>query len=150
MEYFVFFLTYVSTAARELSKDDLNELLAQCRENNAKLGITGMLLYKDGNFMQVLEGEETVVRSIYAKISGDPAATGHRGGAAVPGLVHGITEPGIAGCRLHPRLQRVLEHAPDRPGVLQKPRPSSEALALLQEKHVNRGFGPLKYAKDGF
>ena len=76
MEYFVFFLTYVSTATRELSQDDLNELLAQCRKNNAKLGITGMLLYKDGNFMQVLEGEETAVRSIYAKISGDPRHKG--------------------------------------------------------------------------
>ena len=76
MEYFVFFLTYVSTATRELSQDDLNELLAQCRKNNAKRGITGMLLYKDGNFMQVLEGEETAVRSIYAKISGDPRHKG--------------------------------------------------------------------------
>ena len=49
-----------------------NELLEQCRENNAKLGITGMLLYKDCNFMQVLEGEESTVREIYAKIGSDP------------------------------------------------------------------------------
>ena len=72
----MFFLTYASTATQDLSKDDLNELLAQCRKNNAELGITGMLLYKDGNFMQVLEGEESTVRSLYAKISGDPRHKG--------------------------------------------------------------------------
>ena len=72
----MFFLTYVSTANQDLSKADLNELLAQCRRNNARLGITGMLLYKDGNFMQVLEGEESAVRSIYAKIGGDPRHKG--------------------------------------------------------------------------
>lgn len=72
----MFFLTYVSTANQHLSKDDLNELLAQCRENNARLGITGMLLYKEGNFMQALEGEEGAVRSLYAKIARDPR---HRG-----------------------------------------------------------------------
>ena len=70
------YLTYVSTASRDLSKDDLDELLAQCRKNNAELGVTGMLLYKDGNFMQVLEGEESAVRSLYAKISNDPRHKG--------------------------------------------------------------------------
>ena len=76
MEYLVFFLTYASTATWHLSKSDLNELLAQCRKNNANLGITGLMLYKDGNFMQVLEGEESMVRSIYAKISSDPRHKG--------------------------------------------------------------------------
>ncbi|QIN80232.1 hypothetical protein GBA65_18810 [Rubrobacter marinus] len=72
----MFFLTYASTATQDLSKADLNELLAQCRKNNADLGVTGMLLYKDGNFMQVLEGEESTVRSLYAKIGGDPRHKG--------------------------------------------------------------------------
>ncbi len=72
----MFFLTYASTATRGLSKADLNELLAQCRKNNAELGITGMLLYKGGNFMQVLEGEESTVRSLYAKIGSDPRHKG--------------------------------------------------------------------------
>jgi hypothetical protein len=31
-----------------------------------------MLLYKDGNFLQVLEGEEETVRNLYTKIGGDP------------------------------------------------------------------------------
>ena len=39
-------------------------------------GITGMLLYNDGNFMQVLEGEEEGVRDLFGKITRDPR---HRG-----------------------------------------------------------------------
>ena len=72
----MFHLTYVSSAAQEFSKADLNELLAQCRENNMRLGITGMLLYKDGNFMQILEGDKDTVRGLYTKISADPRHTG--------------------------------------------------------------------------
>jgi hypothetical protein len=72
----MFFLVYVSSAVRPFSPSELTDLLAKCHENNAKLGITGMLLYKDGNFMQVLEGEEEAVRTLYAKIGHDPR---HRG-----------------------------------------------------------------------
>jgi hypothetical protein len=35
-----------------------------------------MLLYKDGNFMQVLEGEEAVIRALHAKIDADPRHEG--------------------------------------------------------------------------
>ena len=47
-------------------------LLEHARRNNEKAGVTGMLLYKDGNFMQVLEGEERVVQALSAKIGRDP------------------------------------------------------------------------------
>ena len=72
----MFFLVYASSAARPFSESDLSDLLATSRENNARAGITGMLLYKDGNFMQVLEGEEGAVRELYEKIGIDPR---HRG-----------------------------------------------------------------------
>ncbi len=67
----MFFLVYVSSATRPFSGEDLRVLLETCRKNNAELGVTGMLLYKDGNFMQVLEGDERKVRTLYEKISGD-------------------------------------------------------------------------------
>ena len=67
-----FFLVYVSSATTLPSPADLVDLLKQSRETNLKLGITGMLLYKDGSFMQVLEGEENAVRSLYNKIERDP------------------------------------------------------------------------------
>lgn len=47
-------------------------MLEQARVKNERLHITGMLLYKDGNFMQLLEGEEPVVRELYATITQDP------------------------------------------------------------------------------
>ncbi len=68
----MFFLVYVSSATRPFSGEDLRALLETCRKNNAELGVTGMLLYKDGNFMQVLEGDEDAVRGLYERIAADP------------------------------------------------------------------------------
>jgi len=72
----MFSLIYVSSAVRTFSQSQLIDLLVQSRENNTSLGITGMLLYKGGNFMQVLEGEEDAVTALYAAIGRDPR---HRG-----------------------------------------------------------------------
>jgi hypothetical protein len=69
-------LTYVSSASELLGPDDLLGLLAQSRESNQRRGITGMLLYRDGNILQCLEGPEPEVRSAYDAISRDPR---HRG-----------------------------------------------------------------------
>jgi hypothetical protein len=72
----MFSLVYISSTVRTLSASELGDLLEQSHKNNAALNVTGMLLYKDGNVMQVLEGEEPVVRALYAKIGRDPR---HRG-----------------------------------------------------------------------
>lgn len=72
----MFFLVYASSAIQPFSRPDLEDLLATSRENNARAGITGMLLYKDGNFMQVLEGDEEAVRELYDKIAADPRHKG--------------------------------------------------------------------------
>ncbi|GAB4266791.1 MAG: hypothetical protein Kow0065_17560 [Methylomicrobium sp.] len=68
----MFRLVYVSSANRLFSPVDFLELLIQARSKNQRLGITGMLLYKDGHFMQVLEGEEPVVRELFTCIERDP------------------------------------------------------------------------------
>lgn len=68
---FLFQLVYVSTATEPLTKAQLRELLKGSHDRNARAGITGLLLYKDGNFMQVLEGEEAVVNRLFKKISRD-------------------------------------------------------------------------------
>ena len=65
-------LIYVSSAVNLMKQDELIELLKIARENNAKLNVTGMLLYHEGNFMQVLEGEEDAVTALYHKIAQDP------------------------------------------------------------------------------
>lgn len=64
-------LVYVSMSSRPMSDDDLKAILKTARENNEPRGITGMLLYQDGMFIQSLEGEEQQVNEIYAKICTD-------------------------------------------------------------------------------
>jgi hypothetical protein len=65
-------LVYVSSALTLLSRKELETLLVACRANNARDGITGLLLYKDGNFMQMLEGERSAVEASFRKIQTDP------------------------------------------------------------------------------
>jgi hypothetical protein len=64
-------LTYVSSAVRLLSTKELDSLLSKSRLNNARLGITGMLLYKNRKFMQVLEGERDTVLGLKERIAAD-------------------------------------------------------------------------------
>ncbi len=47
------------------------DLLAKARENNTQLDVTGMLVYHDGNFLQVLEGSEAAVQSLFDTIRQD-------------------------------------------------------------------------------
>ena len=72
----MFCLVYASSATRPFSPSELTDLLALCHAHNSQLGITGMLLYKNGNFMQALEGEEQVVLNLYAKIFQDERHSG--------------------------------------------------------------------------
>ena len=65
-------LLYVSSATQLFSEEDLKDLLQQSRANNTRLDLTGMLLYKDGNFMQVLEGPDDALTAVFAKIERDP------------------------------------------------------------------------------
>ena len=49
-------LCYVSTATRLMTQADLLDLLATARQRNKACDVTGMLLYKDMSFVQILEG----------------------------------------------------------------------------------------------
>lgn len=68
-------LIHVVYASRETEKfdpDSLKELLNIARTNNHSKDVSGMLLYSEGSFFQVLEGEPDAVRSLYDKIGQDP------------------------------------------------------------------------------
>lgn len=65
-------LAYVSQSIGLMSQQELLELLDEARAINAEANVTGMLLYKDGSFIQVLEGEEEAVRTIFGRIERDP------------------------------------------------------------------------------
>jgi hypothetical protein len=64
-------LIYMSTATHLLTDDELQALLEQARLNNAKYDITGLLLYHEGRFMQLIEGPEDAVRKLYSYIEQD-------------------------------------------------------------------------------
>ena len=54
----MFYLIYASYAAKPMGDDELLFLLEQSHEKNLTLGITGMLLYKEPDFMQMLDGKK--------------------------------------------------------------------------------------------
>ena len=62
---------YLSNAVTLMDSAALSTLLDSCKRNNESHGITGLLVYSDGNFMQVLEGERAVVESTYQRICED-------------------------------------------------------------------------------
>jgi hypothetical protein len=65
-------IVYASAATRLFSKPDLLALLTKARENNQRLGVTGLLLYRDGDFIQLIEGERSTVQALYRTILADP------------------------------------------------------------------------------
>ena len=62
---------YVSTATQEYGTPELKDILDISAERNEPVGITGMLLYAEGCFIQVLEGEAESVDATYARIERD-------------------------------------------------------------------------------
>ena len=68
----VYHLAYVSTETEPFSQIDLVELLAVARAANAERGVTGLLLYREGCFYQVLEGNEFAVNKTFNDIERDP------------------------------------------------------------------------------
>ena len=64
-------IIYCSQATFDFAPDELVELLARSRENNAADGLSGMLLYSSQSFLQVLEGSQTALERTYARIVAD-------------------------------------------------------------------------------
>lgn len=71
-------VTYSSRAEDAFDERALAELLAQSRADNQSRGLTGMLLYRAGRFIQVLEGPETEVRDLVSRIGRDGRHSGMR------------------------------------------------------------------------
>ena len=68
-------LIYASAATRTMDQDELAEILEKARLNNALKGISGMLVYHGGSFLQILEGPDAAVEALFDKISKDPRHT---------------------------------------------------------------------------
>ncbi|SEP75042.1 Sensors of blue-light using FAD [Ectothiorhodospira magna] len=68
----IYQLVYISEYTGTDSKKDLQDILTQSRRLNPQSGITGMLLFIQDSFIQVLEGEREHVQQTYARIAKDP------------------------------------------------------------------------------
>jgi blue light- and temperature-responsive anti-repressor len=64
-------LIYTSAATQYFESNTLLSLLEKARAKNASLGVTGMLLFENGSFFQILEGPESAVDGIYKTIAED-------------------------------------------------------------------------------
>jgi hypothetical protein len=82
----MYYLIYLSAGTNWFNQTELEELLRISVENNRRNNITGLLLYAEGNFIQMLEGAEEMVKQTYSKISHDPR---HKG---VTPIANGITD----------------------------------------------------------
>ncbi len=63
---------YASSASTGFHEADIPLVLERARARNLADGITGMLLFIEGSFFQVLEGEVGRVDAAYARIESDP------------------------------------------------------------------------------
>ena len=71
-------LIYVSAASWQLGQKEIDDILDTARRNNPAHGVTGMLLYIDLGFFQILEGPPHGVEKVYAKILTDKRHTAQR------------------------------------------------------------------------
>lgn len=64
-------ICYISDSQHDESHNSLQASYLKARINNTKNNITGILIYKNGNFLQVLEGKKDIVDFAYNRISLD-------------------------------------------------------------------------------
>ena len=69
-------LAYISSAKQPVDQALLDDILMASRRNNARVGVTGLLVSGGRRFLQILEGPDDAVLSTYARIEADPR---HRG-----------------------------------------------------------------------
>lgn len=66
---------YLSQATRPLDDNELIKLLETSRAKNFRRGVGGLLLYREGSFLQILEGRAVEVESLLQTIQRDTRHT---------------------------------------------------------------------------
>jgi len=65
------YLLYTSTRTKKCTQTEIDKILTVCNQHNLAENITGVLLYSENKFVQYLEGEYTILTSLYDKIKED-------------------------------------------------------------------------------
>jgi hypothetical protein len=68
-------LMYASRAAPAVDHEELLAILKKSKANNPKEGVTGVLCFSEGIFLQVLEGGRNPVNRLYNRITQDARHT---------------------------------------------------------------------------
>jgi hypothetical protein len=68
-------LMYASRALPEVNQDELIAILRKSKMNNPGLGVTGVLCFSEGIFLQALEGGRSAVNLLYNRIASDKRHT---------------------------------------------------------------------------
>lgn len=69
-------LIYISNAELHVGEQETQDILEVSRQRNTQLGITGMLLFANRRFIQILEGSKAAVEKVFASIANDKRHTG--------------------------------------------------------------------------
>jgi Sensors of blue-light using FAD len=64
-------IIYSSRATAPMSVDDLERILVDARAGNEKRNVTGALVYVDGVFLQVIEGDKEILLGLMRSIGDD-------------------------------------------------------------------------------
>jgi len=64
-------LVYVSNRKQICTEKEIDKILDSCKKNNPPLDITGVLLYSEAKFIQLVEGEAKVIMGLYDRIKTD-------------------------------------------------------------------------------
>ena len=64
-------LTYISSRNSNCTSEEIEKILVSYQKNNPSLDITGVLLYSDSKFIQMVEGNSKVILELYDKIKLD-------------------------------------------------------------------------------
>jgi hypothetical protein len=62
---------YASRAVAAVDQEELVSILRKSKVNNPQLGVTGVLCFSEGIFLQVLEGGRSFVNRLYNRIASD-------------------------------------------------------------------------------
>jgi hypothetical protein len=68
-------LLYASRAVPGIDQDELGAILRRSKGHNPTVGVTGVLCFSGGIFLQVLEGGRAQVNRLYNRIAADPRHT---------------------------------------------------------------------------
>jgi len=65
-------LMYASRATETVTQEELTAILRKSKANNPAVGVTGVLCFSGGIFLQLLEGGRNQVSALYNRIAADP------------------------------------------------------------------------------